>query len=132
MWDNFEEKWETSKRILYINSVFMCLILLLEFIIITSIIRLEYQMNALEIAIKKTLGYSVWQRNKKLIFIPIITTVIGMVGAVTGMLLYHVEAWLYILFSNFILLTLEISYIVFLVNKMDCEKVTKILKGGNV
>lgn len=132
VWDNFEEKWETSKRILYINSVFMCLILLLEFIIITSIIRLEYQMNALEIAIKKTLGYSVWQRNKKLIFIPIITTVIGMVGAVTGMLLYHVEAWLYILFSNFILLTLEISYIVFLVNKMDREKVTKILKGGNV
>ena len=55
-----------------------------------------------------------------------------MVGAVTGMLLYHVEAWLYILFSNFILLTLEISYIVFLVNKMDREKVTKILKGGNV
>lgn len=132
VWDNFEKKWETSKRLLYINSVFTCLILLLEFIIITSIIRLEYQMNALEIAIKKTLGYSVWQRNKKLIFIPIITTVIGMIGALIGMFLYHVEVWPYLLFSNIILLALELAYIILLVNKMDHEKVTKILKGGNV
>lgn len=132
VWENFERKWEMSKRMLYINSVFMCLILFLECIIITTIIRLEYQMNALEIAIKKTLGYRVWERNKKLIIMPVITTIIGIIGAFMGMLLYNVESWLYVLFSNFILLILEITYILFLVNKMDREQLAKILKGGNV
>ncbi|MEM5606765.1 hypothetical protein AAHB51_30345 [Bacillus cereus] len=54
--DNFNNKWNTAKRVLYINIVFSLLILFLECIIITAIIKLEYEVNAIELALKKYLG----------------------------------------------------------------------------
>ena len=41
------------------NLVFAALILSLELLIIVTVLKLEYQVNALELSVKKVIGYSI-------------------------------------------------------------------------
>jgi putative ABC transport system permease protein len=132
VWDHYLAQWEVSKHLLYINAIFTILILVLEMLIISSIIRLEYQVNSLEIAIKKTLGYSLLNRYRKLIIITLSITLLGVLTSLAGGLIFKVSQWTYLLWGSVAILMLEMIFVIYFLNKADNENIPKILKGGNL
>ena len=130
--EKYENSWIIAKRILYINLVFSILVLLLELIIINSIIRLEYEVNAIELSIKKVMGYSVLEKNWKIIMMTVITTISSILIAIIGARIMQIQEVYYIAFGGSIILILELFIIVFYINRIENSKIQKILKGGNL
>ncbi|GAA0182030.1 hypothetical protein SH2C18_44760 [Clostridium sediminicola] len=128
----YKNSWIIAKRILYINLVFSVLILLLEFIIISSIIRLEYEVNAIELSIKKVMGYSVLEKNRKIIMMTVITTILSMIIAVIVARIMETKEAYYLAFGGTIILILELFVITFYIHRIENSKIQKILKGGNL
>lgn len=130
--EKYENMWIVAKRVLYINLVFSVLVLLLEIIIINSIIILEYKVNAIELSIKKVLGYSILQKNRKIIMMTVITTISSMLIAIIVNIIVKTQIGHYLALGGLIILILEVSVITFNINRIEKSNIQKILKGGNL
>lgn len=131
----YDESWTAAKQLLYINTIFTILVLLLEALIITSIIKLEYQVNALELSIKKVIGYSIWEAHRKIIIITILTTVVSITLAIFIILFLDRNSTTYISFmlgGGLLLLLTELVTIVFYIRRMEQLNIQRVLKGGNI
>lgn len=82
--DVYEHNWEIISRNMKLVVVLSVLLLALEIALISFIIKLEYQFNAMEMALKKVFGYSFYARNKRLI---LITLVVFLMSVILGGLL---------------------------------------------
>ena len=132
MLDKYNNSWNTTKRVLIINLIFSMLVLFLEFMIITSIIKLEYEVNAIELSIKKVLGHSVLAKNRKIILITLITTLLSIGAAIITAILLNLEQVYYLASGGIAILVLELAVISFYIRRIEKIKLQKILKGGNV
>ncbi|MEC2345500.1 DUF1430 domain-containing protein [Paenibacillus barengoltzii] len=130
--NKYNESWNIAKKVLYINSIFSVLVLFLEFIIIASIIKLEYEVNAIELSIKKVLGYSIWQKNWKIIWITLATTAISIGCSVVISQYLGLGLSKFLLFGGIIIFVSELIAILTYVRKVEKSKISKILKGGNL
>ncbi|MNW45228.1 hypothetical protein D3C74_224870 [compost metagenome] len=128
----YNESWNIAKRTLYINCVFSILVLFLEFMIITSIIKLEYEVNAVELSVKKVLGHSVWEKNRKIILMTLITTLFSIGIAITTSLLLKLNSAVYLSLGGLIILVSEMIVIFLYIRKIEKLKIQNILKGGNI
>lgn len=128
----YNESWNIAQRTLYVNCVFSLLVLLLEFIIITSIIKLEYEVNAIQLSIKKILGHSVWEKNRKIILMTLITTLLSIGIAITTSLLLGLNSAGYLGLGGVIILASEMLVIFLYIRKIEKLKIQNILKGGNI
>lgn len=66
-WEKYLGIWDAAKRLMNMNLIFVILILSLELLVIWTVLRLEYQVNAIELSVQKVMGYSIWQKNRRLI-----------------------------------------------------------------
>ncbi|WP_461205844.1 DUF1430 domain-containing protein [Clostridium sp. DL1XJH146] len=130
--EKYENSWIIAKRVLYINLVFSVLVLFLEFIIINSIIRLEYEVNAIELSIKKVMGYSVLEKNWKIIMMTVITTISSILISVIVVKVMEIKEVYYLAFGGSMILILELFVITFYIRRIENCKIQKILKGGNL
>ena len=130
--EKYKNIWVIAKRILYINLVFSILVLLLEIIIINSIITLEYKVNAVELCIKKILGYSILQKNKGIIIMTVITTMVSILIAVIINIIMKTEKGYYLALGGISILILESSVITFYIHKVENSEIQKILKGKSL
>ncbi|GLB61479.1 DUF1430 domain-containing protein [Cytobacillus sp. NCCP-133] len=130
--ESYNNKWTNVKRVLYINFIFSILVLLLELIIISSIIKMEYEVNAIELSIKKVMGYSIFEKNRKIILITVITTMLSIVSSFIAAILINLEDPGYLVFGGIIILVLELLVIWFYIRKVENAKIQTILKGGNI
>jgi hypothetical protein len=130
--DSYNKSWNIAKRILYMNFIFSLLVLFLEFIIITSIIRLEYEVNAIELSIKKILGHSILEKNRKIILMTSITTIVSIGSTVVAAILLGLDKVYYLTAAGIVILLLELFVITFYIRRIENVKVQKILKGGSV
>ncbi|WP_422659874.1 DUF1430 domain-containing protein [Paenibacillus sp. EC2-1] len=130
--DKFNDSWNAAKKILYINLVFSILVLILEFMIITSIIKLEYEVNAIELSIRKVLGYSIWENHRKIILITFITTILSTAIAVAISIFLKLNISGYLASAGAVIMILEIIVIIRKIRKIEKAKIQLILKGGNV
>lgn len=132
VYENYKQQLKKAMRILYINIAFSLLILFLEFLILSLVIRLEYNLHALEFSVKKILGHSMIEKNKRLIFLTIIITVMStIISALVGWKFGLTEIRS-VLAIGFIILLLELSAIFYCISKVERAQVPKILKGGNL
>lgn len=124
------EKWRTAKQLLMVNLLFSSLVLVLQGFMMLTIIKLEYDLNAMELAIKKIVGYSKWQRYKKLV---LASGLANLVGTVIAMILAYILdialLWM-IAAGGLAILLLELVGIVMITTYMERLRVQKILKGG--
>ncbi|MDF2648576.1 MAG: putative rane protein [Paenibacillus sp.] len=130
--DNYNAKWTIAQRVLYMNFIFSILVLLLEFIIISSIIKLEYEVNAIELSIKKVMGHSMLAKNSKIIGMTVITTLLSILGAVIVAVLLKLDGVTYLAAGGMVILLLELCVITVYIFKIENAKIQKILKGGNI
>ncbi|MGG4142390.1 hypothetical protein ABEW34_04595 [Paenibacillus algorifonticola] len=132
VFDKFTQSWNIAKRILIMNFIFSMLVLFLEFIIISSIIKLEYDVNAVELSVKKVLGHSIWEKNRKIMLMTLITTVVSIALAAATAILIGVEKVYYLTFGGVAILALELIVIFLFIRRLENAKIQKILRGGSL
>ncbi|MGG4143976.1 DUF1430 domain-containing protein [Paenibacillus algorifonticola] len=130
--ENYENKWTIAKRVLYINLVFSVLVIVMELLIISSIIKLEYDINAIELAIKKVMGYSAVEKHRKLLVLTVLTTTLSMGLTVIISFMLNFGEFYYLMIGGISILLLEVAVILFFIHRIEKAKIQKILKGGNL
>ncbi len=130
--DRAEEYKASFSRIVLTNTVLSILLLLLEVIIIATIIKMEYMVNAKQIAIKKILGYSTFSNNKTVFLLNIFAAAIGTMTVVIASLMYGFAEWYIALLVGAVLVVLECFVILYNIHKFERANITKILKGGSL
>lgn len=130
--DRFEHFEASLFRIVLLNSIISVLMIALEATIISTLIKMEYKAHSIELAVKKTLGYSIFQKNKSLFFLNTYAAVIGVATVIVISLMYKFSLWYVVLISGIALLALEYLIIVLNILKFEKTNIAKILKGGSL
>lgn len=121
-----------AQRILMVNTVISAFMLLFELMLIISIIKLEYIINAKILAIKKILGYGNFKRNKELFLLNLFATIIGVVTNTIIALMYKTMVWYIPSLVGVFLILIEFLIIIFRTFKTEECSISKILKGGSL
>lgn len=94
------------------------------------ILKLDYQVNATELAIRKTLGESMLQKNRRHFVGAAAVGVINLIIAVCLSHFAHLLPLAAAVAVPAILFVLNILLICFMIRRVEKQKLTKILKGG--
>ena len=131
--DDYSYRWAQSKRQLTISAAFTLFILFLELSLIIMIIKMEYQFNAAEMAIRKIHGYSLYERNIRLVKE---TVVSGMTGIIAASILCRITGTdigiPLLAASGLLLIMLEIICILVKAGSVENHKIATILKGKRI
>lgn len=150
--DSFIEEYELENQIVSISNVFdiyehslhmalrsmrlaMALsgiLLFLEMALIMFMIRLEYRVNAVEMALKKIYGYSLLQRNALIVTMTSVSCIVSTGGAFIASLIFDLQGGYPLILTGIALLTLELLYILLRARRMEQANVTTILKGERI
>ena len=123
-------KQNIARGLLYFLTSFCTLILLVDAFILAEINKMEYRYYGMDYAIKKIMGYSVIQKNRRqLLLNNLIDVCIGVVMLVVGL---NTGAFTMKAFGTafLALLVMENIFIIMQVYRIEKTKVKKILKGG--
>lgn len=132
VWDKYLFVWNSAKRLMIMNLVFAALVLSLELLIIGTILRLEYQVNAIELSIKKVMGYSILAKNRLLVVLTLVITLFSIVASsVVSYFVKFGEPTLLIVGGG-CLLILELFVIGLSIRRIERVNIQRILKGGNI
>ncbi|MBP0967862.1 MAG: hypothetical protein J5722_09515, partial [Oscillospiraceae bacterium] len=123
---------EYRKRQAYLLTSLLIAVLMLVFYIseIYTVLKLDYQVNATELAIRKTLGESMLQKNRRHF---VGAAAVGFVNLVLAVCLSHFAHLLPMAAAvavPAVLFVLNILLICFMIRRVEKQKLTKILKGG--
>ncbi|WP_413405573.1 DUF1430 domain-containing protein [Paenibacillus amylolyticus] len=127
--EKFNEYWSVAKRLMYMNIIFTLLILALELIMIISIVKLEYQVNAIELSLKKVFGYTLFQKNKKIYLMTIITNSLTLLLAILVSFLASIGNPVHIAVGGCLIFLTEILVISYYVAKIERLNIQRVLKG---
>ncbi|WP_019850756.1 DUF1430 domain-containing protein [Desulfitobacterium sp. PCE1] len=127
--DVYEYNWEIASRNAKLVLILSIFLLALEIALISFIIKLEYQFNAMELALKKVLGYSRLARNKRLILITLVVFLLSLALALLLKGLLEMDEGVDLIWGGLILLTVELVFIMKKAGAMEKTHVPSILKG---
>lgn len=132
VYENFEAEHDRAEKMMGIFLVLFLVLFLLETALISTVIRLDYSVNAKELAIKKVLGYSVFEKNRKIFAITIGVMILGMIAAVVISSVYKIANPFTVAAGCGILAAAEIIIIILNIVKTEKAQIVKILKGGSL
>ena len=132
VYKNFQAEHERAEKMMGIFLVLFLVLFFLETALISTVIRLDYSVNAKELAIKKVLGYSVFEKNRKIFAITIGVMVLGMIVAVVISSVYKIADPFTVAVGCGILSAAEIIIIIWNIVKTEKAQLVKILKGGSL
>ena len=132
VYKNFQAEHERAEKMMGIFLVLFLVLFFLETALISTVIRLDYSVNAKELAIKKVLGYSLLDKNKKIFAITIGVMILGMIVAVVISSVYKIADPFTVAVGCGILSAAEIIIIIWNIVKTEKAQLVKILKGGSL
>ncbi len=110
-------------------SIFM---IALECVMILFVLRLEYSFKAMEMVLKKTLGYSLFEREKVLVGLTLLLSLIScLLAMVIGQFLL-IEIDVYFIGLSLFLTVIELIYIGYKTKQLEKLKMASILKGERI
>lgn len=130
VYENYEKNWKQIQRFLILGMDIFVLLMILEVIINNAILYYEYQMNAVEIIIKKIMRYSFFSRYRKIILITILGDVLGIVIAVC--LLRNTQSIAYSFFGAIVLCVVEMFMLIRKTIHLELQQINTMLKGGTL
>ena len=119
-------------RIVLLNSIISLFLLMLEMVIIVTIIKLEYMVNAKELSIKKILGYSVFHKNRTIFLLNLFGAGISIITMIIVSLMFEITKVSTVLLVGIVLTVIEAGLIMINILKLERANIPKILKGGSV
>lgn len=130
--DIFEQEWIKLKRTSYLSCILLILLCGLQVLIIFSIVKLEYNVNAIELSIKKVMGYSMDERFRKQYIISFVLYVMSLIIALTVSHMLKAGSPIFILHGVIFMYIVETAVFTLSAHNHDKKNVQKILKGGSV
>lgn len=130
--DSYEYYKTTLSKGLTLLLVVSLFVLVLEILMILLVVRLEYIVNGMEIAIRKTLGYTKIARVKQMIIITIVSIITCAVSMAIIMSVLSYGNAMFTILWGVVLLTIELTLILLEVFRIDKVQVPLILKGANL
>lgn len=132
VWDKYQFRLDTIKKILTLNSMLTLVVFILQFLILSTIIKIEYSINSIELTIKKTLGYNIFEKNKKIILSNIYTSFLGTFISYIIINKFNPNYNFATILSGIItFIFINILTIIFII-RSENSSVNKILKGGHL
>lgn len=133
VYENYQRSVGRAEKICLMSGILAIVFLLMEATLIHIIVRLEYSIRAKELAVKKILGYSILEKNKKILLITLLVILTGFLGATAVCAVFHIAAAVpFLLLGCIVLLTLEACIIVKNIIRTEKTEVVKILKGDSL
>lgn len=131
--DEYIYKWNQSKRRMMLSLVFTTFVLFLEISLIILIINMEYQFNATEMALRKVHGYSLYERNIRLIQETCVLGTIGIIIAIIFDRILYLNIHIYsLVIVGALLILIEIICIFIKANSVERHRLYTILKGERI
>lgn len=128
--ERYEQYKQKIIRTVAANTMISALLLILELSIISTIIRLEYSINSIELALKKILGYTVKKKNKGIILTIGYTALLSTAALLLLAVMFRLAQYYVILVAGILLALIELIAVVIYVAITERRNVVKILKGG--
>lgn len=130
-WESYEYNWKIVKRFTRISLVLSVILFLIEFIMVFTIVKMEYMYHALQITLMKIFGYSQIKRILNPVFITILC------GAVNIVLLllysYKISEEAVNMIACIAIFTIfELLIILRQAKKLERSKTALVLKGERV
>lgn len=120
---------ERNLKLMCAISVFIAV---LEALTIVFTIRLEYTVNGVEMAIKKTLGYGVLERAGRIVLMPFIIIPVCTAGAAVFVRVFSYGNYLYVIACGAAILIAETVFVISQCKRLDRIKTAQILKGAKI
>lgn len=130
--DVYEHSWSLVSRNMKLILILSAFLLFLELTLIIYIIRLEYQFNAVEMALKKIHGYSLFSRNKPILTVTIVSSLVGILAALIMSNALGMPGGFPVLLVGLILLVLEFCFILKKARSIEKSAMASILKGEKI
>ena len=130
VYDNYQNNLLVVSRMGYINSVISVLVIVMNIILTALIVSMEYSINKIELAVKKTVGFSRFERFRKLYVISIVTTAIGTMTFLGINIFWNLTSNTLILLCGIGILLLDALVILLFTKRADIDQIHKVLNGG--
>lgn len=130
VYKNYQNSLMMVKRIGYINSVISILVILLNIMLTALIVSMEYSINKIELAVKKTVGFSRFERFWKLHVISITTTILGTMTFIWLNIIFDLTSNPLIVVCGLGILLLDALVILIFTKRADRDQIHKVLNGG--
>ena len=130
MMEIFDNHWTRLSRTCYLNLMVCILLLIIQIIVLSSIVRLEYAANAVELSLKKILGYGIMQKFRKKIIVMAVLYAVCMTAACILSAVLHFGTPTAVLLAVACGLLMDMTVFWVMVKRYERSNVPKILKGG--
>ena len=130
VYEKFQIEYQVQKSLIAVFLLVTVLMILLYVSVLRTILQLDYQVNATELAIRKTLGESIWQKNRRYFVTALVIGGINLLAA--GIYVYQTEMQypLLVLGVPLVLTVINMGLIYRLIRKVEAQQIARILKGG--
>lgn len=130
--EQFESRKNAMVRMVLLNSVISVLMILWNFSISATIIRLQYAIHAKRISLMKVLGYSMYQRNLSIFMLNAFSVCIGLITNCILASMYHMTECLLVFAVTGALWFADTLLSYWNMERMEQTETAKILKGGSL
>lgn len=130
--DVYNHSWDMASRNMRMLLVLSIILLFLEMALIMFIIRLEYQFNAVEMALKKIHGYTLLNRNRRILKTTVLSSLVGILTALILSNILKMPGGVPLVLAGLLLLFLELAYILWRAKKIEKRTISSILKGERI
>lgn len=131
--DDYEQYKAAEVKKLVLMTVVSVLFFILGLLVIGMIIRIEYTVNAMELSIRKVLGYPLDKRYAKLFISGRVTYILAF--GISILILYKNEfevSPIYAVIAALILIVAEIAAEMLHIIRTEKAQIVKVLKGGSL
>ena len=130
VYEKFQIEYQVQKSLIAVFLLVTVLMILLYVSVLRTILQLDYQVNATELAIRKTLGESILQTNRRYFVTALVIGGINLLAA--GIYVYKtgMQHALFVLTVPCLLTAINIALIYRMIRKLEAQQLSKILKGG--
>ncbi len=130
VYDDYSYLLDMVRRGSILNLILLIIQLLIEILLISTIVKLEFEANRLELVLKKIWGYTIWERISKLYRITIVSFVISLI------IVFIAHYFGYLKYANFVnigltfLMIVECILTTVMFIKQEQDNIQRTLKGG--
>lgn len=128
--DLYMKKQAEKILVLIINVILSVMILILFNISLSTILKMDFDSRAVEIAIDKIFGKTLLKRYKSLFRLLISAFIIGVITAMAGKLVFYNFSLLYVVFASLIVFINTSVILLLFINKYEKMSIPRVLKGG--
>lgn len=129
VYENYLDGKLKMKRLLKMEVVISLILISLEIIILLTLTKLEFRINAYKISLMKILGYNFWERYKKLIIFSIIGSLLAMIIFILINLKYRLIPFAYGIVIIGLVFVIEQLIIHREIKRIENHNIELVLKG---